>query len=652
MKFHVIFLFVIGLTIVSTNCAVAQTDETVLTHSKCESRNLTVSAGNTSSSDVVFRYKGNASGIPVGLDRSNTRTISKINDYFRTSTSSGDEAVAAVCNGTTLFDQITAFLYSCPDSPVGFGYPIDCTLITRSSSMIQAAVGGSVSLPDGTRLDLPPGALAADTEISLFAVPRDLVQDPSVLAMVELSPDGLQLQKAATLTLNYDPALTTLPDIALAYSYNRSAAPLDFGPELSITEALGIGASDQALGILSASVTHFSGFFVNVTHHAELVTEIPLQFLKKGDILVQLSNCGTECDFVPGHVAMYLGTRDPLADATDGSTIIEAAGGPVQFSLPSGLPSDFGSGSGAAFSFNKDYMGARTPSNHALLDQERTTIAQFATSELGFPYAIIGSFTGSGETCSGFVAKSYFSAGINLGVLTSPTLLTAAATTPWGIMNSTKPVQDITVNVGTSIDIPVKAMVGVFVANLNVFPFRSYQRNPAGTNIQIDSTTPLPNGASFTANAVGGDTFRWTPTDADAGKLFPIKFTATGPFSGTISNQVNIFVPAPVTFSLLSAACVASGAEYTFSVTGPVGASFGYSFCPAINTCGSWSLGSDGSCNVCIRQPTSDLTTTIAFTTNFIGSSVFAFEDGGPLCTPAHSSKCFVTMSSLPNPCL
>ncbi len=648
-KFHGVSLLIVGITLIlTTNSAFAQTDETILVHSKCESRNLTVSAGSPSSGDVKFRYKGNASGIPVGLDRSNTRTISKINDYFKTSASTGDEAVAAVCNGTTRFDEITAFLYSCPDSPVGFGYPIDCSTITKSSSMIQAAVGGSVSLPDGTRLDVPAGALAADTEISLFGVPRDLVQDPSVLAMVEIGPDGLQLQKNATLTLNYDPSLITTSDIALAYSYHRSAPPLNFGSELSITEPLGIVASNEALGVLSASVTHFSGFLVNISHSAELVTEIPLQFLKKGDILVQVSNCGTDCDFVPGHTAMYVGTRDPLADASDGSTVIEAAGPPVQFNSP---PSNFGSGSGTAFSFAKDYMGARTPSNHSLSDQERTRIAQFAVSELGLPYGVVGSFTGSGETCSGLVAKSYFSASVPLGTPPPLTLFTAALTTPSGIMSATNPVQNITVNVGTSISIPVKAMVGEFVFTLNVFPFRSYQRNPAGTNIQIDSTTPLPSGASFAANAFGGKTFSWTPTDADAGKTFPIKFTATGPFLGTISNQANIVVPAPVAFSLLSAACVSGGAQYTFSVTGPVGASFGYSFCPAINTCGSWSLGFDGFCNVCIRPPTGDLTTTIAFTTNFIGSAIFAFENGGPQCTPPLSSKCFVTMSSLPNPC-
>lgn len=541
MKSHGVSLLIIGIAIVLTNSAVAQTDETILVNSKCESRNLTVTAGNTSSGDVIFRYKGNASGIPVGLNRDNTRTISKINDYFKTSASTGDEAVAAVCNGTTLFDQITAFLYSCPGSPVGFGYPIDCSRITTNSSMIQAAVGGSVSLPDGTRLDVPPGALAADTEISLFGVPRDLVQDPSVLAMIEIAPDGLQLQSNATLTLNYDPSLITSSDIALAYSYHRSAPPLDFGSELSITEPLGIVASNQTIGTLSASVTHFSGFFATISANAELVTEIPLQFLKKSDILVQVSNCGTECDFVPGHTAMYMGTTDPLAPATDGSTIIEAGGtlGSVQLSPPT----SFGSGSGTTFSFNKDYMGARTPDNHVLTDSDRTAIAQFATSEIGLPYGVIGSFTGSGETCSGLVAKSYFSAGVPLGA--PLTLLEAAATTPLGIMEDTNPVQNVTVKVDTTVNIPVKTMVGV----LTSFPFggilgdgRSYQRNPAGTNIQVASTTPLPSGASFTNNTVGGETFSWTPNTSDIGKTFPIQFTATGPFLGTISNQLNISV--------------------------------------------------------------------------------------------------------------
>lgn len=646
MKSHGVYLLIVGLFLILANRATAQTDETILVHSKCESRNLTVSAGSPSSGEVEFRYKGNASGIPVGLDRSNKRTISKINDYFKASATTGDEAVVAVCNGTTLFDEITAFLYSCPSNPVGFGYPIDCSRITASSSLIRASAGGSVSLPDGTHLEIPPGALAVDTQISLFGVPLDLVQDPSLLAMVEISPDGLQLQKSGTLTFNYDPTLLSPSDDALAYSFDRSAPPLIFGPELSITEPLGIVASDQALGILSANITHFSSFFANKTAHAELVTEIPLQFLRKGDILIQLSNCGNQCDFSPGHAAMYLGTKDPLADASDGSTIIEAGGGPVQFSLPTGLPSDFGSGSSAAFSFNKDYMGARTPTNHAMVDTERTTIAQFAISKIGTPYSLIGFLNNSGETCSGLVAQSYFKAGISLGLTSPATLQRAAATTPWGIMHSTTPVQNITVNVGTSVVVPVKAMVGIFTTS--TFPLRVYQRNPGGTSITASN---LPGGATFLPNGVGGETFSWTPAPSDAGKLFSIQFTATGPFSGTVSNQLNVLVPAPVKFSLLSAACVAGGGEFTFSVTGFVGSSFGYSFCPVINTCGSWSLGFDGFCNVCIRQPADDVTTTISFTTNFVGTAIFAAENGGPLCTPALSPACFVTQSNLPNPC-
>jgi hypothetical protein len=75
--------------------------------------------------------------------------------------------------------------------------PPDLTSSRHTSKLIRAATGGSVQL-SGFRVDIPPGALARDTFITID-LPTSLPAANYVVA--DFGPDGLRFAKAVRLTL-------------------------------------------------------------------------------------------------------------------------------------------------------------------------------------------------------------------------------------------------------------------------------------------------------------------------------------------------------------------------------------------------------------------------------------------------------------------
>lgn len=527
VKHLALCLILVGLTAAA---AQAQTDETELSNSTCKSRNLTVRSGNSANELVVFQYKGNSSGIPRGLDRSNVRSVAKINEYFGASAVTEDEAVAVVCNRTSTFDEITRFLYGCPDKPVNLGAPIDCSAITEASATISATTGGVVSLGDGASLSIPAGALSQDTRISLFGIPGTAHKDDAILSMIAIQPSGLRLSQPAVLTMRYQTPPGSDPELVFPFVFNESDPPRDLGSELSITEPLGVIARDLGQGTLTTTTTHFSTFFASLFTRAELVMEIPFKRLKKGDILFALSgDCNTGCNWEPGHTGLYLGTRTATDSTNDGKTIVEAISPSVTFNptddgrpdTDDGPPDSFTQiGNPSVFAIH--YMGARTPFV-AITDSQRTSIAGFAIQKAmsAVPYRLIGAIGGPGETCASLVEIAYLSAGI----IFPPTALIA---TPQNEFRASMPVRDIEAKPDRELKVPVKVMAGT----INTIPIfgdgYSYKRNPAGASI---TAAGLPAGSQFVEDN-NTWTFSWTPTQTAVGSTVRVDFQATGVVNG------------------------------------------------------------------------------------------------------------------------
>jgi hypothetical protein len=69
---------------------------------------------------------------------------------------------------------------------------------------ISAADGGQVTSPSGgATLEVPPGGLVADTQVSIAELPPE--ESPTVGPVYELKPDGLQFVQPATLTIRFAP---------------------------------------------------------------------------------------------------------------------------------------------------------------------------------------------------------------------------------------------------------------------------------------------------------------------------------------------------------------------------------------------------------------------------------------------------------------
>jgi hypothetical protein len=74
----------------------------------------------------------------------------------------------------------------------------------RTTRLMPAGKGGELTAPSGRAiLTIPPGALAADTEVSITQLPPEA--GPAVGPVYDLQPDGLRLAQSATFTVRYKP---------------------------------------------------------------------------------------------------------------------------------------------------------------------------------------------------------------------------------------------------------------------------------------------------------------------------------------------------------------------------------------------------------------------------------------------------------------
>ncbi|HEY70826.1 MAG TPA: hypothetical protein G4O08_09600 [Anaerolineae bacterium] len=130
-----------------------------------------------------------------------------------------------------------------------------------ASSRIEAATGGSLTSQDGAlTIEIPPGALSEDTEISIRAVPKEDL--PDELAELEgaddgylLQPDGLTFEDPITVTWEIDPADLVVEgqegfhaQAIVSWSEQTGLEPLeDLSTEVSLKEnrAITSGALDH-----------------------------------------------------------------------------------------------------------------------------------------------------------------------------------------------------------------------------------------------------------------------------------------------------------------------------------------------------------------------------------------------------------------------
>ncbi|GMU57642.1 MAG: hypothetical protein AMXMBFR33_67880 [Candidatus Xenobia bacterium] len=417
-----------------------------------------------------------------------------------------------------------------------------------ASALVPAASGGRMALPDGAFLDFPPGALGADTTITV-TIPDNQGPDSRQLVYL-LEPNGLTFNQPVTLTVPVQRVNGQDPRVQF-YESSQLNPIEDLGSErTNWRDAIVIGVDEQA-GTVSLALSHFTVIYgvYAVDELSYLVMDIPEKFLLPGDLLFTLTADaivpGQDTRWSrwrPGHVAMYGGKAIPGGDsrALVESTSVEGTTVGVRtdrLDLFRVFPGHI-------------YMGPRRPAG-ALSASEREAVLKFALDQLGRDYSATGDGAitqGREFSCVGLMEAAYQSIG-------KPNLTgfqRGTVSTPLELFRVTKPVDEITIDCGETVSIPVYGVQvdrssptvaltlrGYYSVNTRVYP----THNPYNLVAEI-----LPPRAKFVPaerSRVGGHVFTWTPNPEVGGKTFKARFRLTSDIHGN-AISVGTFVVSPV----------------------------------------------------------------------------------------------------------
>jgi len=242
------------------------------------------------------------------------------------------------------------------------------------SAWVSPEKGGTLTLPNGAVLNIPPGAVSAPVNITFSTAAEADDQEPGRCFSIEPS---MRLNRNATLTVPYsevvgeDPA--SLIDVV---SSSRLNEELSSSGEVTTWQELTPLSMSETNDTVTFELDHFSlAFVVNrVDDPAYLVFELPSQFLLPGDFLVTLTASAPllniehlrRYNWIPGHCAIYV-----EKDRLQGKTVM-APDGPNKQKVVAGEPDCVEAVSAGVspasvrtfmggFEFDHIYLGARRP---------------------------------------------------------------------------------------------------------------------------------------------------------------------------------------------------------------------------------------------------------------------------------------------------
>lgn len=160
---------------------------------------------------------------------------------------------------SALIGVLALLASACGDSA---GDGITTATSAAEGTPVSAADGGTVTSDDGRlTLDIPPGAVTEDVEVSISALPPGEVPEgaedlPVVGVVYELEPDGLQLGSPATVEVRLDPDDLGVPT-------GEAGVPLVFAAVFGADGSATL-LDDQVISrteshvVLSGTLSHFS----------------------------------------------------------------------------------------------------------------------------------------------------------------------------------------------------------------------------------------------------------------------------------------------------------------------------------------------------------------------------------------------------------
>lgn len=307
----------------------------------------------------------------------------------------------------------------------------------KATAVVSAETGGSVALGDGTVVEIPAGALAEDTEISISR-PEALAFSPEgVLAAVLLEPEGTVFSKPVTVTIPFDPnGVEDTNDLVVVMVSGENPQVVG-GSEVSafttVEDAKLTGSS------FVVSTQHFSAFAIAYAPQVFVTPALPAKYLRPGDMLYTVTTAEkySHGSMWPMHAGLFTGgsTGDEVIESTVETPDCNRTARAVQKGT--------WSGNCGFWHLNGEHIlvGIRRPSIKATAQQGEAA-AKAAESYLGTPYGIVGlSSAVTGLTCVQLVEQAWEIAGIN--VCYTPDILL----TPFNQYQNTVPVKAITVDV-------------------------------------------------------------------------------------------------------------------------------------------------------------------------------------------------------------
>lgn len=335
---------------------------------------------------------------------------------------------------------------------------------------VTKALGGRVELPDGTALVIPPGALPADTTITVTLPTGQSLAGRPDLSVVKyiLEPSGLVFSQPILLLLpNADPT-----SAANAFLSSRNNPLVNAGGESTNWSIANLSISGGSLVIEIPHFTIFLALLGNI-QIAFLVLDIPVEYLQPGDILFYLTYNGkfSERSWAPGHCSVFVGAGgSPPAQA---DSLVEAYGDGVNVvvnqlnkSFKNGVqppePTRFGEG--------HIYLGPKRALNaqgQGLTTEQQEAVRQFAFSKVGKIYSVVGdsplgdvlqgtSWGGEDQySCCSLCEAALRSVG--RGILNG--FQSQYVSVPLELYGAAKEIPSIDVRVGTEVRIPVYGVI-------------------------------------------------------------------------------------------------------------------------------------------------------------------------------------------------
>lgn len=396
----------------------------------------------------------------------------------------------------------------------------------RLTAPIRAATGGQVEFPGGASLSIPPGALAADTDITVVLPSRSMAGQHVLV----FGPAGLRFATPARLSL----PVPSASDLNVMFAIHASALNpvIDTGSEKTNFEPLRSVA--RTTTHVSFELEHFS--FVNAVEAidagAYLVTDIPGECLAPGDLLfylTQLERTGQR-QWRPGHVAMLVkddgGHADNPQVRRDPGLLVESGG--------SAGGVGFGTIDETKLAYGHFYLG---PYRHpdALTPEQQEQVRQYLFSKLGKPYSLMGVqgtpldlLQDEAFSCVGLCDAALRAAGKGLIGFFNREYVS----TPLEFFRQAVPVTEIEVKAGKRLEIPV---YGVVVSNglAGNLPLAGQGLVDYSRLVPYDvAPLKLPADASFLAtqlpvstapgDVAPGYLFTWFPRQEQIGQVFEL----------------------------------------------------------------------------------------------------------------------------------